>query len=300
MNYDKARKFVYQNARPLDYARWQYLFENGSRENVLNLLAMYQNEDGGFGHALEAGCWNPSSSPVQTWAATQVIQEVGLEEKAHPIVLGILRYLENTKDFDGRTWRNSIPSNEEYPHAPWWDYVVTRQANYNPTASLIGFILLCADPKSNLYHTAQGLLHEAYDWFKAHCPLDSMHTTSCFVELFEDLSECNMPEIDLSEFEHLLQAQIKHVLTDNPDTWATEYVCKPSLLIHSRSSRFYEETKELCSIECRFLSETQQADGTWVVTWDWGCYPEQWHVCKNWWKSNLIINNLKFYRSMCI
>ena len=50
MNYNKARSFVYKNARPLDLARWKYLFEGGSKEDVLTALAAYQNEDGGFGH----------------------------------------------------------------------------------------------------------------------------------------------------------------------------------------------------------------------------------------------------------
>ena len=55
MNFNKAKEFIYKNARPLDFARWQFLFEDGSRENVLSILKMYQNEDGGFGHALESG-----------------------------------------------------------------------------------------------------------------------------------------------------------------------------------------------------------------------------------------------------
>lgn len=51
--FEKARKFIYKNARPLDLARWQYHFENGSREAVLQALQVYQNEDGGYGHGLE-------------------------------------------------------------------------------------------------------------------------------------------------------------------------------------------------------------------------------------------------------
>ena len=47
-----ARKFIYKNARPLDLARWQYHFENGSREAVLQALQFYQNEDGGYGLSL--------------------------------------------------------------------------------------------------------------------------------------------------------------------------------------------------------------------------------------------------------
>ena len=63
---EKAREFIYRNARPLELAQWQYHFENGSKENVLAVLSFYQNKDGGFGHALEADSWNPNSSPVQT------------------------------------------------------------------------------------------------------------------------------------------------------------------------------------------------------------------------------------------
>ena len=62
--YEKARAFVYRNARPLDIARWQYHFESGSSDAVLKALATYQNADGGFGHALEPDAWNPNSSPI--------------------------------------------------------------------------------------------------------------------------------------------------------------------------------------------------------------------------------------------
>ena len=66
MDIEKAKDFIYRNVRPLDLARWQYLFENGKKEDVFKILAKYQNEDGGLGHALEADCWNPNSSPIQT------------------------------------------------------------------------------------------------------------------------------------------------------------------------------------------------------------------------------------------
>ena len=63
--YHRARRFVYKNARPLELAKWQYHFENGSREAVLETLACYQNTDGGFGYGLEPDYWNPHSSPSQ-------------------------------------------------------------------------------------------------------------------------------------------------------------------------------------------------------------------------------------------
>jgi len=48
----------------LELARWQIHFEDGSRENVLQMLEVYQNEDGGFGHGLEPDNWKPNSTPI--------------------------------------------------------------------------------------------------------------------------------------------------------------------------------------------------------------------------------------------
>lgn len=118
--FSRARRFVYRNARPLDLARFHFHFEHGGAEAVLAALSAYQNADGGFGHALEPDAWNPASAPIQTWAATEVLRELGFFDSAHPLVAGILRYLESGRDFDGHTWANTIHSNADHPHAPWW------------------------------------------------------------------------------------------------------------------------------------------------------------------------------------
>ncbi len=120
----------------MDLARWQYHFENGSKEAVVNALSYYQNEDGGFGHALGPDAWNPNSSPIQTWYATEILREINFTDNSHPVIKGILDYLASGKDFNGRYWYNIIESNDDYPHAPWWDMVTgsTAHDDYNPTA----------------------------------------------------------------------------------------------------------------------------------------------------------------------
>ena len=80
--YHRARRFVYKNARPLELAKWQYHFENGSREAVLETLACYQNTDGGFGYGLEPDYWNPHSSPSQTYEATESAIQANAEWSA--------------------------------------------------------------------------------------------------------------------------------------------------------------------------------------------------------------------------
>ncbi|MBQ7138495.1 MAG: hypothetical protein IJO39_05845, partial [Clostridia bacterium] len=97
--YEKARAFMYRCARPLELALWQYHFEGGSAENVLRALSFYQNEDGGFGHALEADNWNPNSSPLTTQTATEILYAVNAPAD-HPVVQNVLRYLDSGADFD--------------------------------------------------------------------------------------------------------------------------------------------------------------------------------------------------------
>src|SRR5476651_2641716 len=121
-SYRSGRRFILQRARPIDCARWLFHFEGASPETVLDILAQYQNSDGGFGHGLEPDFWNPMSSPLQTWGATEIIHSLNYRNADHPIVRGILGFLESSVFFDGHTWSRTIPTNNDYPHAEWWSH----------------------------------------------------------------------------------------------------------------------------------------------------------------------------------
>lgn len=88
--FEKAREFMYRNARPLDLARFQYHFENGSKEAVVNVLSYYQNEDGGCGHAIEADCWNPNSIPLHSGGACEILREIDFTDFNHPFVKRVI------------------------------------------------------------------------------------------------------------------------------------------------------------------------------------------------------------------
>lgn len=298
MNYEQARRFIYLNARPIDLARWKYLFENGKQEDVLVALSEYQNEDGGFGHALEPDCWNPHSAPIQTWVATEIVKEIHMTDRHHPIIQGILRYLSSGQDFDGHSWLNTIASNNDYPHAAWWNYQSEQSLPYNPTASLIGFILKYANKDTSLYRLAIQLVKEAYMYFKKVCPTDSMSTATCFVNLYEYLKEISLDIIDMDEFNTLLHQQMKYIIMYDTKKWATEYICKPSQFIQSKTSDFYINNKDICDFECDFISNSQKDDGSWPITWSWDHYLEEWIISKNWWKSDWIIKNVKYYQAL--
>lgn len=298
--FEKARKWICFNARPIDRARFRYLFENGSRESVLSALAEYQNEDGGFGHALEADCFNPNSSPIQTWAATEILYEVGLEED-HPIVRGILSYLDSGRDFNGKCWLNTVPSNNDYPRAPWWTYDSRTYdaVNYNPAAALAGFAMKFADRDSSLYRKCYDIAKEAICYLKDTDKCDEMHVLACYVRLAECCRKAGLAEeLGIDELERILAERIRKIMTWDRESWKTGYVCKPSNFLTTRSSFLYQDFAELAEYECEFIRNSQLPDGTWPVNWRWDDYMEEWHVAKNWWKSHLIIINLRFLQGI--
>lgn len=296
--FTKAETFIYRNARPLDLARWQYHFEGGAKDAVLSILARYQNADGGFAHALEADSWNPNSSPIQTWCATMLLREIGLKDKGHPIIQGILQYLSDTLGTDGHFWPNTIPSNDEYPHAPWWTYARPGAPLYNPAASLAGFVLLYADENTPLYAKARELAEEAVAYFMTVADEQSMSVIHCYADLMDYVLKSGADvRFDMAVFEEKLRRDVSRMIEKDPGKWGAEYCCKPSFYIASPESLFYPDNAALCQREREFIVSTQQADGSWNITWAWGAYPREFAIAENWWKSNLIMENILFLRA---
>ena len=295
--YEKARRFIYRNARPLDIARWQYHFENGARQAVLHTLSFYQNEDGGFGHALEADAWSPHSTPIQTWTATEILREIDFTDGTHPILQGILRYLASGQDFDGSLWYNEVTSGNEYPHAPWWHARADRADSYNPTACLAGFIIRFAVRGSDLYALGCRIAREAFDADQDRGLSDDMHAVLLYIRLMEYCHSTGVTDvIDLSALKERLREQVSRSITKNTAAWETSYVCKPSQFFRSQDSVYYSDNRDIAEYECDFIIKSQLDDGSWNIPWAWSDYPEQWAIAKNWWKANGIIVNMLYLR----
>jgi len=297
--YENARVFVYRHARPLELARWQYHFENGSAEAVLSALAAYQNPDGGFGHALELDFWNPDSTPIAVWAATEILLEIGHTDAAHPIVQGILRYLDSGADYNAEKeqWMGSVPSNNAHPHAVWWAFPENGDVfDWNPTAALAGFILRFADPASVLYEKAVCIARRAVDYLAGRVPFGEMHVTGCFIRLYEYAVAAGADCIDTGRLRCLLAEQVRANICPDPSKWFSCYEPKPSDFIRDRQSPFLAGNDALVRRECELIRETQDADGGWPVTWKWWTdYPE-YTVSALWWRVSFCIANLRYLR----
>lgn len=308
--FELAREFVYRNARPLDLARWQYHFEGGSREAVLHALSYYQNPDGGFGHGLESDFLNPNSTPIATWAATQILQEVDLQDKNHPLLKGILSYLESGADFCTKQnqWLNTVPTNNDYPHATWWTYSGESDQRYNPTASLAGFIIKYADRDSTLFQKGCEIAHQAVEWFFDNVPFQESHITACFVQLYEYLSESDYLEniftetaadrgITLDSFREKLRSHVHENICHDKDLWAVKYTSKPSDYFNSPESVFYTDNAETAKAELDFIVNSQLCDGSYPVTWQWWTEYKEFEISANRWKCIFAVNNMRYLKN---
>ena len=261
--YQSARTFIYRNARPLDLAQFRFHFEGGSMSDVLLALSAYQNPDGGFGHALEPDCWNPASSPIQTWEATETLHRMGHPPEAEEIAQNILRYLESGRDGNEGGWFNSIPSNNDHPHAPWWQAVDGLKADDNPTACLAGFMLLYADQGSTARQKARRIAREACRRLMATDDLRDMHLIACYIRMSEYMRMAEETALlDMRAAADKLRALVSDSITRDTDEWRAGYVCRPSQFFTAKESPFYEDNKDIAVFEAQWIIDTQLPDGS--------------------------------------
>ncbi|MBD5131698.1 MAG: hypothetical protein HDT28_03780 [Clostridiales bacterium] len=296
--FEKALSFIYRNARPLDLALWRYAFEGGSRKDVIDILSYYQNADGGFGHAIEPDFWNTDSTPIGTWKAICILKEIVINEN-DVIVQKILRYLDSGKDYIDGKWFNTVKSNNDHPHAIWWECNdPVGVPSDNPTISLVGFALRYAKKDSALYKRAHEIAVPLVKAFIKE-PICDMHITPLYLELYEYCTECSgLKDIDLAAFKSALYEAISKTVCHDHDKWLTEYVCKPSVFYDRSGLLFDILGRDLCLKEGEMLIKEQLVDGSYPVPWLWHNDYNEYYVAANWWKSSMLRINMLYLKDL--
>jgi hypothetical protein len=130
-----AADFVLREARLLDRRRFALRFGDGASEEVLAALEPYQNEDGGFGNALEPDLRGAASQPVPLEHALRILD--GIDRFDKRIVARACDWLVTvTTEAGGVPF--VLETVTDGPHAPWWE--PTGEAYPNPTAGIAGIL----------------------------------------------------------------------------------------------------------------------------------------------------------------
>jgi hypothetical protein len=131
-----ATDFVWRNARLVERRVFAAVFLGAPTEGVVSALRAYQNEDGGFGHALEADLRGPDSQPIHVDSAFRALHAAGAS--APEVVGRACSYLSSVASPDGGVTA-ILPSVSAYPRAEHWEFE-GGDASLNPTAMLVGLL----------------------------------------------------------------------------------------------------------------------------------------------------------------
>lgn len=250
-----AGDFILRDARLLDRRRFSFRFHGGAAADVLAALRPYQNDDGGFGHALEPDLRGPASQPVPLEHALQILDEIDRFDSQ--IVEATCDWLASiTTDEGGVPF--VLPSVAEGPHAPWW--VPTGEASLNPTAGIVG-LLHKHDVSHPWIDTATTYCWEALPQrLNAMGPDDAISVLT-FLEHVPDRRRAD------ATFD-LLGARIRRDLVAlEPSTpgyvkTPLEFAPHPKWL----ARRLFDDMTIELHLEA--LASKQQDDGGWLITWD--------------------------------
>jgi hypothetical protein len=139
--YDKVLPYIKNECRYLDYLLIQNLFENKEKD-IVEELKKYQNEDKGFGNALEPDVRMPHSSVVATDIAISILSELKDKTLKEDMIKDIVEYYENVYNPEKDRFLMVSKEVDDYPRAIWWNYK-DLEKNFpfgNPDPEVIGFL----------------------------------------------------------------------------------------------------------------------------------------------------------------
>ena len=105
--------------------------------------------------------------------------------------------------------------------------------------------------------------------------------------------EAETAPFDINALKGKLLEQVTNCISRDISAWDTSYVCKPSQFLVSKDSIFYAGVQGMADYECEHIVQAQLEDGSWPIPWGWADFPEAWAISKNWWKSDIIIKNIR-------
>lgn len=282
-----------RNGRLLERALFTHHFESGGGDGVLTALAAYQNEDGGFGNALEPDIRLPASSPLATTVALQILRDIGATSDT-PMVQQAIAYLLDSYNVDGEAWLSVPPEVNDYPHAFWWTWptIAGRHPELrfyaNPHAEIV----------AHFWHFAELVPRKLLDELTAVSTtyLNQLanemdrHSFSCYLYW---LKSDNVPDEAKTAVRQKLTLALPHTVATDPEAWLG-YDLQPIDVADSPAAPFAIELHESIAANLDHLLNEQGVDGAWSPLWDWSALDaEAWAQARVEWRSVLTWRTLK-------
>ncbi|MCG3086861.1 hypothetical protein [Sporosarcina cyprini] len=278
----RATAFLKEQARPLERALYEYEFENGSAEKVMEELKKYQNKDGGFGNGLEPDFRCSASSALATTIGLRHLVSIGADA-SNEMVQRAVRYVLETFDEERMGWEIVPKEVETAPRAIWWNYGGDWPWG-NPSAEMIG---LLHHYKTLVPEELLGKLTDFAVEYVCQLTASDHHEIQCIVRLMDALPESEANRI-AGKVNELLVANV----TTNPDKWSG-YCLLPLQIVTSPDSPFADLFKDSIPANIEHLLSTQDGDGSWKPAWAWGQFEEEFQRAKMEWSGVLTLDHVR-------
>lgn len=291
----RARRFLLEQARPLEAALFRYRFEEGDANDVYANLEAFQNPDGGFGRGLEPDVRSMASSVVATTTALQKLRMLHAPAQ-HPLVQSAIAYLLSAYDESTQSWPLVPPAVEEAPHAPWWNQEGLGERfngfRINPRAEVLGYLFEFGpelDPAAIARREA--MTQPVIDALLAHAGPLSGDEFLCCQRLIDSPG---LPERHAVALQRWLLRMAEGAVATDPDTWSG-YVLQPLQVAPTRAAPMGIPLAHLLPQNLDHVIRSQNADGSWSPTWSWfGAYDADWPQAEHEWRGVLTLERLEW------
>ncbi len=283
----RARAFLDAHARPVDRALFALRFEGAPGAPLIEAVAAYQNEDGGFGRSLEPDFRLHNSSVMATAEAFHYLIEAGAPGD-HPVVQRGVAYLLAMLDKEDLSWLAVPVEVDVVPRAPWWTQSVWKDrplADWaNPNADCLAILLQYKDQvPSGALEALTGKAHAALAVMTSPC---DMHAFLCWQRLARVIGEPFRGDIL-----GMLREEAPKVVAADEAGWAS-YGLRPYWAVPDADDPLYPTLAQAVARNLDYEIVHQQADGSWAPFWEWGQYEDSWAVARAEWCGVLTVKVL--------
>jgi hypothetical protein len=255
MDFERARQFVYTEARLIDRLAFAATFDGGEPKAVIAALTAYQNADGGFGHALEPDTRTPTSQPLYVETALQYMADAGATID-YPMVCRACDFLAAVSSPQGGA-PILLPSYRSFAHAEHWR-TTDLQPGINPNGGIAGLLRQldvehpCIEPLERFCWTALERLKNAHDVSEALIFLANVQDRIRAEPIAERLVAA-LPGMPFFKADPAARGYGLDALHFAP---APDSSCR----------QFFDDTQIESALD--HLIAEQQPDGGWPITWN--------------------------------
>jgi hypothetical protein len=254
---EQGTNFIWENARLLERAIYALHFRHGAGQHILQILLSYQNEDGGFGNALEPDLRAPDSQPLFIEFALRTLYDSKIRDTE--LVYRTCNFLSNHTDLN-QGIPMVFPSSQLYPRAAHMDTPSVYKPSFERLTSLVGLVTwqgvnhpwLPGAIEVCLDHLSKNQYTDAHTIMNAFCLIESLSPERNVDQLFQKLTD----ELFTANF-YCAEVPVKtYGLTPLAFAPSPDSYCRPIFTDRQINDHLNE------------LESQQEEDGGWPILWE--------------------------------